>query len=60
MNSVLEDMLRHYVNPRQNDWDELLSCAESAVNNAYQASTQDTPVCKPHSSVRKSMLMESV
>ena len=43
MNRVLEDMLRHYVNPRQNNWDELLSCADFAVNNAYQASTQDTP-----------------
>ena len=43
MNRVLEDMLRHYVNPKQNNWDELLSCAEFAVNNAYQASTQDTP-----------------
>ena len=44
MNRVLEDMLRHYVNRRQKDWDEVLSCAEFAVNNAYyyQASTQDT------------------
>ena len=43
MNRVLEDMLRHYVNPKQNNWDELLSSAEFAVNNAYQASIQDTP-----------------
>ena len=43
MNRVLEDMLRHYVNPRQNNWDELLSAAEFAVNNSYQASIQDTP-----------------
>ena len=43
MNRVLEDMLWHYVNPRQNNWNELLSCAEFAENNAYQASTRDTP-----------------
>ena len=41
MNRVLEDM--SCINPRQNNWDELLSCAEFCVNNAYQASTQDTP-----------------
>ena len=43
MNRILEDMLRHYVNPKQNNWDELLSAAEFAVNKAYQASIQDTP-----------------
>ena len=43
MNRVLEDMLRRYVSPRHNNWDELLSCAEFAVSNTYQASTQDTP-----------------
>ena len=43
MNRVLEDMLRHYVNPKQNNWDDLLSCAVFAVNNAYQESIQDTP-----------------
>ena len=25
MNKVLEDMLRHYVNPKQNNWDDGLS-----------------------------------
>lgn len=47
MKRVLEDMLRHYVNTKQNNWDDLLSCADFAVNfavnNAYQASIQDTP-----------------
>ena len=43
MNRVLEDMLRHYVNPHQDNWDELLAAAEFAVNNSYQASIQDTP-----------------
>ena len=42
MNRVLEDMLQHYVNPRQNNLDELLYCAEFAMNNRYQASPQDT------------------
>ena len=43
MNKVLEDMLRHYINPKQNNWEELLAPAEFAINNAYQASIQDTP-----------------
>ena len=42
-NRVLEDMLRHYVSPVQDDWDEHLDCAEFAVNNAWQESTQNTP-----------------
>lgn len=42
-NRVLEDMLRHYVSGRQDDWDELLPAAEFAVNNAFQASTRTTP-----------------
>ena len=32
MNMVLEDMLRHYVNPKQDNWDELLPAAEFADN----------------------------
>ena len=41
---MLEDILRHYFNPKQNNWDELLSATEFAVNNAYQkASVQGTP-----------------
>ena len=40
---VLEDMLRHYVNPQQNNWDDLLAPAEFATNNAYHSSIQDTP-----------------
>lgn len=43
MNQVLEDMLRHWVSPSQDNWDILLDCAEFAVNNAISASTQDTP-----------------
>ncbi len=43
MNRVLEDMLRHYVNPRQDNWDDLLAPLEFAVNNAYNERIQDTP-----------------
>ena len=43
MNSVLEDMLRHYVSPDQQDWDLFLSLAEFCMNNAYKSSIQCTP-----------------
>jgi hypothetical protein len=43
MNRVLEDMLRHYVDPTQTDWDEHLPMAEFAVNNAYNESVKATP-----------------
>ena len=43
MNKLLEDMLRHYINPKQNNRDELLAPAEFAINNAYPACIRDTP-----------------
>jgi transposase InsO family protein len=43
MNRVLEDMLRHYVNPRGTDWDEFLPAVEFAVNNAWQESVRAVP-----------------
>ena len=43
INMVLEDMLQHYVNPKRDNWDELLAPAEFAINNSYQASIKDTP-----------------
>ena len=43
MNRVVEEMLRHYVNDRQDDWDLLLPCCEFAINNTYQDSIQTTP-----------------
>ena len=43
MNRVLEDMLRHYVNPRQTNWDTLLPVLEFAVNNTWQESIGNTP-----------------
>jgi hypothetical protein len=43
MNRTLEEMLRSYVASDQSDWDQLLPAAEFAVNNAWQASIQNTP-----------------
>ena len=43
MNSVLEDMLRHYVSPDQKDWDSLLSLAEFSMNNCHKSSIGCTP-----------------
>jgi hypothetical protein len=35
-NDILEDMLRAYVSPEQDNWDECLDAAEFAINNAWQ------------------------
>jgi len=43
MNRVLEDMLRHYISPSCDNWDEFLFAAEFAVNNAVNASMTFTP-----------------
>ncbi len=43
MNRVLEEYLRHFVAPKQDNWDELLSLAEFAINNSYQESIGMTP-----------------
>ena len=42
-NRVVEEVLRHYVNPRQSDWDELLGMVEFAINNSWHESVQNTP-----------------
>ena len=42
-NRVMEDMLRHYVGARHDDWDDCLTAAEFAINNSYQESIQTTP-----------------
>ena len=42
-NRTLEDMLRHFVNPAQNDWDVRLPCCEFAVNNAWNRAIGSTP-----------------
>lgn len=43
VNRILEDMLRHYVTPTQDDWDMYLSLVEFAYNNAWQESIRTTP-----------------
>ena len=43
VNRVLEDTLRHYVSSTHDDWDEYLSNAEYAINNAWHESIQTTP-----------------
>ena len=43
MNRWLEDMLRQYVSPNQDDWDQHLAAAEFACNNAWDESRQETP-----------------
>jgi hypothetical protein len=43
MNRVLEDMLRNYVSPQQNDWDTHLASAEFAIDNSFQESIKNTP-----------------
>jgi len=43
MNRTLEQLLRMYIGPRMDDWDECLGPAEFAVNNAVNDSTKFTP-----------------
>ena len=42
-NRTIEDMLRAFVSPYQQNWDEYLIAAEFAYNNTVQASTGFTP-----------------
>jgi hypothetical protein len=43
MNRVVEEFLRHYVNHKCDNWEELLPWAEFSINNAQQESTKYTP-----------------
>ena len=43
INRILEDTLRHYISPRQDDWDEHLPHIEFSYNNAYQESIATSP-----------------
>lgn len=43
MNRYLQDMLRHYVSPLQDDWDCKLAAAEFAVNNSWHPTIGNTP-----------------
>lgn len=36
VNQVVEEMLRHFVHPRLDDWDTYLALVEFAINNTYQ------------------------
>lgn len=42
-NRTLEEVLRHFVSPRQDDWDQHLDLAEFAVNDSVSPSTGYTP-----------------
>eukprot|EP00983_Pelagomonas_calceolata_P062829 1147447-Pelagomonas_calceolata.AAC.13 len=41
-NRVVEEMLRTCVRPDQRDWDQVLWCAEFAINNSYMEAKLDT------------------
>lgn len=43
MNRLLEETLRHYINPAQDDWDDHLALVEFAINNAMNKSTRASP-----------------
>ena len=42
-NGVLEETLRRFVGPFQSDWEDRLPIVESAMNNAWNSSIQNTP-----------------
>jgi hypothetical protein len=42
-NRTLEEVLRHFVSPRQDDWDDWLDLAEHAINNSVSPATGYTP-----------------
>jgi hypothetical protein len=43
VNRMLEEYLRQYVCPKQDDWDKYLPMAEFALNDSYQSAIQMTP-----------------
>ena len=42
-NRTREEMLKHFISPTQDEWDQHLDAAEFAINNAWQESVQNTP-----------------
>ena len=42
-NRTLEEYLRNFVNPNQDDWDEKLPLAEYAINSTYNSTIKMTP-----------------
>ena len=43
VNRMLEEYLRHYVSPMQDNWDQFLPMAEFALNDSYHSSIGMTP-----------------
>lgn len=43
MNRILEEVLRHYINPSHTSWESLLPWVEFAVNSATQESVKASP-----------------
>lgn len=43
VNRVLEDMLRHYIDPTQTNWDTLLPLVEFAINDSHHESINAVP-----------------
>ena len=43
VNRVMQDCLRHYISPSQDDWDVHLPLIEFAINSSKQESTKETP-----------------
>ena len=43
VNRVLEDMLRHYIDPTLTNWDTLLPLVEFAINDSYHESIKAVP-----------------
>jgi hypothetical protein len=43
VNRVVEEMLRHFVGPRLDDWDTFLAPVKFAINNSFQESVGNTP-----------------
>ena len=42
-NRRVEDMLQHYIDPSQTDWDQHLPAVEFAINNSWKESIKETP-----------------
>jgi len=42
-NKIIVDMMRYYISPMQDDWDEHLTAIEFAISNAFQQSIGTTP-----------------
>jgi hypothetical protein len=43
VNRVVEEALRSYISPEQDDWDQWLPMLEFAINNSWQSSIDNTP-----------------